>query len=182
MKRNYILIAILSFFTILFWVEINFIFGSKRDTILDLEGDQKNANEKLISTRIIAGGLDRVYTLFEKNLAANRNDAINEEASIDFLDELTDIVNKNKIKLINIKPKSKVKSGKYTFIPYELEIKCSYDKFSKFVSDLEKNGRLINIDGFRYFNKMDKISSKRDLDSILNNKIEMKISTITLNK
>ena len=108
MKRNYILIAILSFFTILFWVEINFIFASKPDTILDLEGEQKNSNEKLISTRIIAGGLDRVYTLFEKNLAANRNDAINEEASIDFLDKLTDIVTKNEIKLINIKPKSKV--------------------------------------------------------------------------
>ena len=182
MKRNYILIAILSFFTILFWIEINFIFGSKPDTILDLEGEQKNSNEKLISTRIIAGGLDRVYTLFEKNLAANRNDAINEEASIDFLDKLTDIVTKNEIKLINIKPKSKVKSGNYTYIPYELEIKCSFDKFSKFVSELEKNERLINIDGFRYFNKMDKLSSKKDLFSILENKIEIKISTITLNK
>ena len=63
---------------------------------------------------------------------------------------LTDIVIKNEIKLINIKPKSKVKAGKYTYIPYKLEIKCSYDKFSKFISDLEKNGRLINIDGFRY--------------------------------
>ena len=182
MNRNYILIAILSFFTILFWVEINFIFGSKHDTILDLEDEQSNANEKLISTRIIASGLDKVYTLFEKNLAANRNDVINEEASIHFLDKLTDIVTKNEIKLINIKPKSKVKSGKYTYIPYELEIKCSYDKFSKFVSELEKNERLINIDGFRYFNKMDKLSSKKDLSSILENKIEMKISTITLNK
>ena len=182
MKRNYILIAILSFFTILFWIEINFIFGTKPDTILDLEGEQKNVNEKLISTRIIAGGLDRVYTLFEKSLAINRNDVINEEASIDFLDELTDIVTKNEIKLIHIKPKSKVKRGNYTYIPYELEIKCSYDKFSKFVSELEKNERLINIDGFRYFNKMDKISSKKDLFSILENKIEMKISTITLNK
>jgi Tfp pilus assembly protein PilO len=182
MNRNYILIAILSFFTVLFWVEINFIFGSKHDTILELEGEQKNVNEKLISTRIIAGGLDKVYTLFEKNLAANRNDAINEEASIDFLDELTDLVNKNEIKLINIKPKSKVISGKYTYIPYELEIKCSYDKFAKFISDLEKNGRLINIDGFRYFNEMDKIRSKKNVDSIFENKIEMKISTITLNK
>lgn len=182
MKRNYILIAILSFFTILFWIEINFIFGAKPDTILDLEGEQKNVNEKLISTRIIAGGLDRVYTLFQKNLAINRNDVINEEASIDFLDELTDIVTKNEIKLIHIKPKSKVKKGNYTYIPYELEIKCSYDKFSKFISELEKNERLINIDGFRYFNKMDKISSKKDLFSILENKIEMKISTITLNK
>ena len=112
MKRNYILIAILSFSTILFWVELSFIFGNKHDTILDLKGEQKNANEKLISTKIIASGLDRVYTLFEKNLAKNRNDAINQEASIDFLDELTDIVNKNDIKLINIKPKSKVKRGK----------------------------------------------------------------------
>ena len=182
MKRNYILIAILSFSTILFWVELSFIFGNKHDTILDLKGEQKNANEKLISTKIIASGLDRVYTLFEKNLAKNRNDAINQEASIDFLDELTDIVNKNDIKLINIKPKSKVKRGKYTYIPYEIEIKCSYDNFAKFVSDLEKNGRLINIDGFRYFNKMDKVSSKKDLATILENKIEMKISTITLNK
>ena len=182
MKRNYILISILIFSTILFWVEMNFIFGSKNDTILDLKGEQKNVNEKLISTRIIAGGLDRVYTLFEKNLAANRNDSMNEEASIDFLDDLTDIMDKNEIKLINIKPKSKVKRGKYTYIPYDLEIKCSYDRFAKFVSDLEKNGRLINVDGFRYFNKMDKVSSKKSLDSILENKIEIKISTITLNK
>ena len=182
MNRLYILLAALTLFIITSWVELNVIYGTKSDDIIDLEGEHKKTNEKLISTRIIDRGLNKVYKLFNKNLATTKIDAKNQEASIEFLDELTDIMNKNNIKVVNIKPKGKRKKGKYTYIPYELEIKCSYDLFGRFVSELEKNDRMINIDGFRLFNKMEKVTSKRNLASILENKIEMKISTITLNK
>ena len=182
MKRNYILAAALVLFIILSWVELSIVYASKPDDVIDLEGDQKKANEKLISTRIIDRGLDKVHKLFDKNLASSKNDSRNQEASMEFLDELTDILNKHDIKIIKIKPKTKVKTGKYTYIPYDLEIRCSYDLFGILVSELEKNARMINIDGFRLFNKMEKVSSKRNLQSILENKIEMKISTITLNK
>ena len=59
---------------------------------------------------------------------------------------------------------------------------CDYEKFGKFIAELEKDSRLINIDEFRLFNKVEKASSKRSIEALLNNKIELTISTITLNK
>ena len=86
------------------------------------------------------------------------------------------------IKLINISPDDKEKVGKYTYIPYEIELKCDYESFGKFITELEKHSRLINIDEFRLFNKIEKASSKKNRKALLENRVEMRISTITLNK
>ena len=123
-----------------------------------------------------------LYKVFEYNLANTKSDKKNEEASIDFLDELTDIIDRLEIKLINIVPDDRQKVGKYTYIPYDIELSCDYEKFGKFIAELEKDSRLINIDEFRLFNKVEKASSKRSIEALLNNKIELTISTITLNK
>ena len=182
MRRNIILGGILFLFIVFNWINMNFIYGDKSNIVLDLQGKSKKVNEKLITSQILANSLDRVYKVFEYNLANTTSDKRNEEASIDFLDELTDIIDRLEIKLINITPDDKQKVGKYTYIPYDIELSCNYEKFGKFIAELEKDSRLINIDEFRLFNKVEKASSKRSLEALLNNKVELTISTITLNK
>jgi len=182
MKRNIILSAVVLFFILLTWIEVNFIYDNKSDVVLDLQEETTQSNEKLITSQILANSLKRVYEVFEQNLAKNSSDKKNDEASIVFLDELTDIIKKLEIKLINITPDDKEKIGDYTYIPYDIEIKCDYEKFGKLISELEKNSRLINIDEFRLFNKVEKATSKKTIEALLDNRVEMKISTITLNK
>ena len=182
MKRNIILASSIFLFLIIGWFNMKFIYGDKSDTVLDLQGESKKVNEKLITSQILANSLDRVYNVFEHNLAKNISDEKNEEASIDFLDEVTDIIDRLEIKLINITPDDKQKVGRYTYIPYEIELSCDYEKLGKFIAELEKESRLINIDEFRMFNKIEKASSKKTMDALLKNKVELTISTITLNK
>ena len=45
---------------------MKFIYGDKSDTVLDLQGESKKVNEKLITSQILANSLDRVYNVFEK--------------------------------------------------------------------------------------------------------------------
>jgi len=182
MRRNIILACSIIFFLLIGWFNMKFVYGDKSDLILDLQGQHIKVNEKLITSEILANSLDRVYKVFEYNLAKNVSDKRNEEASIDFLDELTDIIDRLEIKLINIVPDDKQKVGKYTYIPYDIELSCDYEKFGKFIAELEKDSRLINIDEFRLFNKIEKASSKKNMEALLKNKIELTISTITLNK
>ena len=50
------------------------------------------------------------------------------------------------------------------------------------INNLEKNERLIVIDEFHFFNNVEKLSRKLDAESIINHKVELVISTVTLNK
>ena len=60
--------------------------------IEDLEDIQKTANERYITAQILSQKLDNVYRLFEVNLATTKNDSKNEEANVDFINSLTDIL------------------------------------------------------------------------------------------
>ena len=51
--------------------------------------------------------LDNVYSVFEQNLASNKNDPKNKESNMLFLKDLTDILEKLEIKLIQIEPGGK---------------------------------------------------------------------------
>ena len=158
------------------------MFGDKIDNVLDLEGVQKNANEKYITAQILSQSLDNVYRLFEVNLASNKNDKLNQEASVEFINSLTDILYNLKINVIEIKPMEKYKRGKYTYIPYKLVLECDFEKFGKLVSAFEKNERLIKIEEFSYNNSPENVRKSSDLKELPDSVIEMKIATITLNK
>ena len=148
----------------------------------DLRHEQKKVNEKFISAKLLNENLDRVLGLFVNNLALNANDIKNDEASLIFLDNLTDIFNNLDVQILNIKPRRKEKRGPNTFIPYQLELICTFEEFANLINDLEKNERLIVIDEFHFFNNVEKLSRKLDAESIMNHKVELVISTVTLNK
>ena len=100
-----------------------------------------------------------------------------------FLKELTDVLDKLDIKLLQIEPGSKNKKGVTTYIPYSMEIKCDYDQFGKFITALEGNNRLISVEEIQIRNGVEKIRGAVDDISEINDIItNLSINTITLNK
>ena len=182
MKRNKILLSVFLFFLIGSYFQHNFM-NSKLEKLLDLKAEQKKVNEKFISADLLSKNLNKVLDLFNQNLALTTNDSKNDEASMPFLDNLTDLFVNLGIEVIDIKPVSKEKRcSKNTYIPYKLELRCSFQEFANLVNDLEKNDRLIVIDEFRFFSNAQKLSKMKDPESVMTHKVSLVISAVTLNK
>ena len=181
MNKNLIFAGVLSFITLLFIIENSFFVSEKPSIISGLEKTSKSTQERFNAASILSSELKRMYNIFETNLVTKDNQ-IDKEASIEFLESLTDIIEKLNIAILNIKPQKKVKKGKYTYIPYDLDVRCSYEKFGKLISALETNDRLIQIDEFKLLNNVEKISKRKGLNDLMNHNIEMRISTISINK
>ena len=181
MNKNLIFAGVLSFITLLFIIENSFFVSEKPSIIRGLEKTSKSKQERFNAASILSSELKRMYNIFETNLVTKDNQ-IDKEASIEFLESLTDIIEKLNIAILSIKPQKKVKKGKYTYIPYDLDVRCSYEKFGKLISALETNDRLIQIDEFKLLNNVEKISKRKGLNDLMNHNIEMKISTISINK
>ena len=74
------------------------------------------------------------------------------------------------------------KKGVYTYIPYEIIIHCNYNKFGKFITELESSERLIKIEEFTMKNGIEKLSQAKTPDKLFNQIIELVISTVTISK
>ena len=159
----------------------NFSFNYKSDVITDLEEEQEQENEKFITAQLLSSSLNRVYNLFELNLAEKRTDKKNESSSIEFLDYLTDILNELEIKILSIEPKSSIKRAKNIYNPYEIDIQASYEKFGKFLSRMEESRRLIQIEEINLNNGLERIRAANKEEQLQTQDISLLISTITLN-
>ena len=106
-KRNIILFGAIIILTLSYWVSSAFFIGDKPFEIKLLEQEETELNENLISAQILASKLDRVYTLFQENLALSQQDSLAEDASLPFLNSLTDILDDLDIQLLGIKPKDR---------------------------------------------------------------------------
>ena len=84
-KRNIILLGSLLVLNISYWVSASLMIGDKPFEIKMLEEEQQELNENLISAQILASQLDRVFTLFQKNLALSKADSLADDASLPFL-------------------------------------------------------------------------------------------------
>ena len=149
---------------------------------MDLEIDQKKANEKFITAQLLSSSLNRVYQIFIQNLTFNNKGKSEKNDSIDFLNYLTDLLNKLEIKILSIKPKSSEKRGKYLYNPYEIDIKSSYEKFGKFITQLEQTTRLIEIEEITLNNGLERIRSTNRGEQLQTQDYTLIISTISLNK
>ena len=160
----------------------NFYFNEKPDIIMDLGNDQKKANEKFITAQLLSSSLNRVYQIFIQNLTFNNKGKSEKNDSIDFLNYLTDLLNKLEIKILSIKPKSSEKRGKNLYNPYEIDIKSSYEKFGKFITQLEQTTRLIEIEEITLNNGLERIRSTNRGEQLQTQDYTLIISTISLNK
>ena len=182
-NRNSVLILFAIIFIFSNSMLYSYLYDKKYDLILDLEQKQKAVNEKFITAQILSEKLNSVYQLFESNLAADNNDKKNKEANMIFLKDLTDVLEKLDIKLLQIEPGSKNRKGSTTYIPYSMEIKCDYEQFGKFITELEGNNRLISVEEINIRNGVEKIRGTVDDMSEVNDIItNLSINTITLNK
>ena len=100
-KRNIILFGALIVLTISYWLSSTFFIADKPFEIKLLEQEETELNENLISAQILASKLDRVYTLFQENLALSQQDSLAEDASLPFLNSLTDILDDLNILIIH---------------------------------------------------------------------------------
>ena len=181
-KRNIILFGSMILLTISYWWTASILIGDKPFEIRVLEEEQQELNENLISAQILASQLDRVFTLFQENLALSKADSLADDASLPFLNNLTDVLEELDIKLLGIKPKPRIDKITYFKAPYIVTLECSYDQFGKFLSELERSPRLITIDEFEVKNGIERIKANTDEEKLIYQEFVVNLSTITLVK
>ena len=181
-KRNIILFGSMILLTLSYWVSASLLIGEKPFEIRVLEEEQQELNENLISAQILASQLDRVFTLFQENLALSKADSLADDASLPFLNNLTDMLEELDIKLLGIKPKPRIDKMTYFKAPYIITLECSYDQFGKFLSEIERSPRLITIDEFEVKNGIERIKANTNEDKLIYQEFVVNLSTITLVK
>ena len=181
-KRNIILFSCLIVLSFSYWLSASFLIGEKPFEIRVLEEEQQELNENLISAQILASQLDRVFTLFQENLALSKADSLADDANLPFLNNLTDMLEDLDIKLLGIKPKPRIDKITYFKAPYIITLECSYDQFGKFLTEIERSPRLITIDEFEVKNGIERIKANTDEEKLLYQEFVLNISTITLVK
>ncbi|MAV69492.1 MAG: hypothetical protein CMG04_01565 [Candidatus Marinimicrobia bacterium] len=181
-KRNMLLFISLIVLTISYWLGASVLVGDKPFRIQLLEDEQTELNENLISAQILASQLDRVFTLFQENLALSQMDSLAEDASMPFLNSLTDMMDVLNIELLNIKPKQRIKKGGYFKSPYIVTVRCTFDEFGKFLSEIERSPRLITIDEYEVKNGIERIKANASEEDLMYQEFLINLSTITLVK
>ena len=181
-KRNIILFMAIVILSSSYWIATIFVISDKPIQISVLEDEQAELNENLISAQILASQLDRVFTLFQENLALSQMDSLAEDASLPFLKNLTDILDDLNIELLNIDPRDRVKKIGYFKAPYFLTIKCTFEEFGQFLSEIERSPRLITIDEFEVKNGIERIRSNATENDLIYQEFTINLSTITLVK
>ena len=181
-KRNIILFMAIVILSSSYWIATIFVISDKPIQISVLEDEQAELNENLISAQILASQLDRVFTLFQENLALSQMDSLAEDASLPFLKNLTDILDDLNIELLNIDPRERVKKIGYFKAPYFLTIKCTFEEFGQFLSEIERSPRLITIDEYEVKNGIERIRSNATENDLIYQEFTINLSTITLVK
>ena len=181
-KRNIILFGCLIVLTLSYWLSASFLIGEKPFEIRVLEEEQQELNENLISAQILASQLDRVFTLFQENLALSKADSLADDASLPFLNNLTDMLEELDVKLLGIKPKQRIDKITYFKAPYIVTLECTYNQFGKFLSEIERSPRLITIDEFEVKNGIERIKANTAEERLIYQEFIVSLSTITLVK
>ena len=181
-KRNIILFIGFIFLTLTYWLSASFLIAEKPFEIKVLEEEQQELNENLISAQILASQLDRVFTLFQENLALSKADSLADDANLPFLDNLTDMLENLDIKLLGIKPKPRMDKITYFKAPYIITLECTFDQFGKFLAEIERSPRLITVDEFEVKNGIERIKANTQEDRLIYQEFVVNLSTITLVK
>ena len=168
--------------TISFWVSGSLMIRDKPFQIRLLEDEQTELNENLISAQILDRQLDRVYTLFQENLALSQQDSLAQDASLPFLNSLTDMLDDLDIQLLGIKPTDRESKDDYYKSPYVITIECTYEEFGKFLAEMERSPRLITVNEYEVKNGVERIKTNVREEDLMNQVFEVNLATITLVK
>lgn len=182
MKRNWIMLALLVLFGGAAWGYYNWIYSEYPATIRQLDRDIQLRDEKLISAQIIHQQLDLVANLIEKNLALSKSDSLAEDASIPFMEFVTQLLTDNKIKLIKMEPGKKSARLDYVRTPYTLFVEATFKELGRFINQIEKSERLVTIEQIEIDNAIRKSGTLAEKGDINKKPVELRVSTLTLIK
>ncbi|NQV43019.1 MAG: type 4a pilus biogenesis protein PilO [Candidatus Marinimicrobia bacterium] len=182
MKRVQLLAGIVFVLALSFYYTVNWVYGDKPADIRYLDKEIEKLNESLITAQILSNELDRVYNLFEENLAESKSDEVTEDASMEFLNSLTMTLDSLGITTIFMRPKPRITGRISVETPYDLEIRCNFKQFGVLMANLESSMRLIQVNEFHVKNGIERLKNTKDERILSEQNIELKISTLTLLK
>jgi Tfp pilus assembly protein PilO len=165
-----------------FYYYQKYVYTKKPAKIRELDKAIQVENEKLITAQIIANELQQVTKLIEGNLAQSARDSLAEDASMPFMDQVTDILRKYDIHLKSIEPGHKKNFADYIQTPYTMEIEANYKALVSFLNDLEKTNRLVTVDNLDLVSNIKRVQQLAKDGRIDIRPITITISTLTLLK
>lgn len=182
MKKSLIAVLILAIFGVGHYLYQRLVYSQLPGTIRHLDMTISRENEKLIAAQIIARELKQVTRLIEGNLALSLRDSLAEDASMPFMDYVTDLLREMDVQLVRIQPGQRVHMADYIKTPYVLEVETSYANMAKFLNRLEKSDRLVTVEKFELSNSVRRSEESVKRGAIDRRPLAITISTLTLLK
>lgn len=158
------------------------VYTPKPALVKELDRTIQQENEKLIAAQIIANELKHVTKLIEGNLAQSARDSLADDASLPFMNQITDILRAHEINLVSIEPGSRRNFADYIQTPYVLEIETSYKSLVNFLNDVEKSNRLVTVDKMELNSTVKRVQSLAKSGKLDKRPLSITLSTLTLIK
>jgi hypothetical protein len=156
MKKTLLALLILLVFGGGHYLYQRLVYAELPRRIGQLDKAISHENEKLIAAQIIARQLQQVTRLIEGNLALSLKDSLAEDASMPFMNYVTDLLQKMNVRLVKIEPGQRV-------------------NMVSFLNQLEKSDRLVTVEEFDLSN-----SVKRSEESVKRGAMDQRPLTITI--
>jgi Tfp pilus assembly protein PilO len=182
MRRILAGLAILAVVAISFYYYQRLVYNPKPARIKELDRTIQQENEKLISAQIIANELKYVTKLIEGNLAQSARDSLAEDASLPFMNQVTDILRAHDISLVTIQPGKRRTFADYLETPYSMDVETSYKSLVEFLNDVEKSNRLVTVDRIDLNSAVKRVQSLAKEGKYDKRPMSITLSTLTLLK
>jgi Tfp pilus assembly protein PilO len=159
-----------------------YVYRPKPVKVRELDRQIQQENEKLIAAQIIANELKQVTKLIEGNLAQSARDSLAEDASLPFMNQVTDILRAHDVDVISIEPGARKNFADYIATPYTLEVETSYKSLVNFLNDVEKSNRLVTVDRVDLNSTVKRVQALAKQGKYEKRPMTITISTLTLIK
>lgn len=165
-----------------FYYYLKLVYKPKPGIVRELDEEIRVENEKLIAAQIIANELQQVTRLIEGNLAQSQRDSLAEDASLPFMNQMTDILRDHNIDLKSMEPGRRRNYNTYLATPYNLEVNTSYKSLVNFLNDVEKSNRLVTVDKFELSSQVKQVQAMAKNGLTDKRPMMIEVSTLTLIK
>ena len=182
MKKVLFGLLLLAVAAVAFYYYEKLVFRPKPSKVKEIDRLIQQENEKLIAAQIIANELKHVTRLIEGNLAQSARDSLAEDASLPFMNQVTDILRQYDIDLVSIEPGVRRNFADYIQNPYTLEVQTNYRALVNFLNDVEKNNRLVTVDRLDLQSNVKKVQTLAKAGKLDKRPMSITLSTLTLLK
>ncbi len=144
MKQKYLILAlVMILFGVLFFLISGSLIGKKISQVSELDKKIKIAQEKLNSAKIMNQQLSQFTLIIDNSLTKQKT--FNPGEVNNFVKNLADLADQNKIAVLAIYPKEVQSSLNLVEQQYILELNTSYIQLGQFLSNLEALDNIVKI-------------------------------------